>query len=632
MNTETTAEFLQNFAAPDRSRIRSRIARDLPSAAVVKALLKDHTTEKNIIWATDTYAEFGFHKKDEIDADSLISRFDELMEIRSGSGAIRTRKHGEVFTPFSTVREMCDYAHEALWAGDWRKYVDAKVMEITCGEAPFLASRKDLLTGEPVDLASRAGLLDRKLRLVNENARDMKEWRDWSRRAYQSTYAYEFQGDNLFLARLNLFATYEEYFRARWDWEPSLDDRRKILELISWNIWQMDGLSGAIPYGDAKNNAKSLLNLSGGDSTLCEIRDWIDRKIYLFNSLKSGEKMKFDFIIGNPPYQEESVGDQKNFTPAVYHLYMKETFKLAKRVELIHPARFLFNGGSTPKEWNLFMLNNSNYKILKYYTKSKDIFPNTDIKGGIAISYYDILKTFEPIKIFTKYEILNNIINKIFINFIPLSSIAISSYSYHFTPAFHNDFPDAKNILSKGHENDLKTNTFVKLTKAFFINKPDDNFEYIKILGRLENERVFKYIRKVYINEVINLFKFKIFLAGANGAGELGEVLSSPIIGKPGEGATESFLSIGCFDTIDEANAALKYIKSRFARILLGILKTTQSLTPQKWDYVPLQDFTSNSDIDWSKSVAEIDRQLYAKYGLDEKEIEFIETHAKEMK
>ena len=117
----------------------------------------------------------------------------------------------------------------------------------------------------------------------------------------------------------------------------------------------------------------------------------------------------------------------------------------------------------------------------------------------------------------------------------------------------------------------------------------------------------------------------------------MGEVLTTPLIGQPliGQpliGHTESFISIGCFDKQEEAEACYKYICTKFVRCLLGVLKVTQDNPPEKWKYVPLQDFTANSDIDWTKSVAEIDKQLYAKYGLDEAEINFIETHVKEMK
>ena len=103
------------------------------------------------------------------------------------------------------------------------------------------------------------------------------------------------------------------------------------------------------------------------------------------------------------------------------------------------------------------------------------------------------------------------------------------------------------------------------------------------------------------------------------------------MIGEPLIGYTETFIGIGAFDTRFEAEAALKYMKTKFARAMLGILKVTQHNRKGKWKYVPLQDFTPNSDIDWTKSVAEIDRQLYAKYGLDEKEIAFIESKVREM-
>lgn len=130
---------------------------------------------------------------------------------------------------------------------------------------------------------------------------------------------------------------------------------------------------------------------------------------------------------------------------------------------------------------------------------------------------------------------------------------------------------------------------------------------------------------------MVNLDKFKIFIPKANGVGSFGEVISSPIVGNPGDGSTETFLSIGIFDTNYEVETTLKYIKTKFARAMLGILKTTQDITPDKWKYVPLQDFTSSSDIDWSQSIANIDKQFYKKYNLSDEEINFIETNVKEM-
>lgn len=120
-------------------------------------------------------------------------------------------------------------------------------------------------------------------------------------------------------------------------------------------------------------------------------------------------------------------------------------------------------------------------------------------------------------------------------------------------------------------------------------------------------------------------------LPKSNGSGALGEVLSTPLIGQPLIGHTQTFISVGRFEDRQQAENCLKYIKSKYSRTLLGVLKITQDNPPEKWKYVPLQDFTPNSDIDWSQSVADIDRQLYAKYGLDDEEIQFIESHVKEM-
>lgn len=138
-------------------------------------------------------------------------------------------------------------------------------------------------------------------------------------------------------------------------------------------------------------------------------------------------------------------------------------------------------------------------------------------------------------------------------------------------------------------------------------------------------------MRRDYINTVSNLDKYKIFLPKANGIGVLGEVLSAPILCEPMIGATETFLSIGAFEQKNEAEAALKYIKTKFARALLGVLKTTQDITPEKWKCVPLQDFTSSSGINWSVPIPDIDKQLYKKYNLSDEEINFIETKVKEM-
>ncbi len=156
------------------------------------------------------------------------------------------------------------------------------------------------------------------------------------------------------------------------------------------------------------------------------------------------------------------------------------------------------------------------------------------------------------------------------------------------------------------------------------------------LIGRQNNGRTYKWIKRDYVTDGTNLNKYKVILPNSNGTGAIGEVLSTPLIGEPliGEpliGTTQTFITVGKFETLQEAEFALKYIKSKFARTLLGVMKITQHNTPETWRKVPLQNFTPNSDIDWTKSIYEIDQQLYDKYGLDECEIAFIEEKVKSM-
>lgn len=343
--------------------------------------------------------------------------------------------------------------------------------------------------------------------------------------------------------------------------------------------------------------------------------------------------MKFDFIIGNPPYQEESVGDQKQFAPPIYDRFMDETYNISDRVELIHPARFLFNAGSTPKSWNNKMLSDENFTVLYYEPEASIIFPNTEIKGGVVISYHDNTRNFGSIGTFTAFTELNSILKRVttYNAFKSISEIVITRTAYRLTEKMHLDYPEAIAQLSDGHAYDMSTNIFDRLPQIFHAEQPKDGNKYIRILGKTGNTRVYKYVRADYVNEVKNLYKYKISLPKANGTGKYGEVLSLPVILEPGIGTTETFLSVGLFDNAIEVKNALLYLKSKFARAMLGILKVTQDLTPEKFKYVPLQDFTPNSDIDWSKSISEIDQQLYKKYKLNKTEIDFIESHVKEM-
>lgn len=347
--------------------------------------------------------------------------------------------------------------------------------------------------------------------------------------------------------------------------------------------------------------------------------------------------MKFDVIIGNPPYQDETLGDNDTFAPPVYHRFLDEAYKSGKIVELIHPARFLFNAGSTPKAWNKKMLSDTHFKVLEYNAEVSKVFPNMNINGGIAITYHDNSKEFGAIEVFAQYDELNKIrrdvTNKQGFN--SFSDIVTSAYAYHLTKEVYKDHPEVMGRLSKGHDYDLKSNILELMPEVFTNSKTNE--DDLLVWGRENNQRATKWVKRCYITGPSSMDKFKVFLAGADGAaGTIGKPIPARIIGVPGLGiacsaATESFISIGSFDTEEEAKNTIKYLKSKFARAMVSILKVTQAITPEKWKYVPLQDFTSSSDIDWSKSIAEIDEQLFDKYGLDEQERNFIRTMVKEM-
>ncbi|MBQ8935796.1 MAG: Eco57I restriction-modification methylase domain-containing protein [Oscillospiraceae bacterium] len=350
--------------------------------------------------------------------------------------------------------------------------------------------------------------------------------------------------------------------------------------------------------------------------------------------------MKFDFIIGNPPYQEEQVSDNfegsmKNYAPPIYNHFMDECYRIADAVELIHPARFLFNAGSTPKAWNEKMLADQHFKVLYYEENGHNVFPtlSSPLRGGVAITYRDAGQNYGAIQVFTKYPEVNDILHKVLSDssFTTLMDIVYSRTSYRLTDKMHEENPFAINRVSKGHAYDMSSNIMDLIPEIFHDDKPEDGNEYIQIIGRTKNRRIYKYIRRDYVKDVDNLYFYKVYVAQANGSGEFGETMSEPVVEKPGVGSTETFLSIGKFETIQEAKAVEKYIKTKFARALLSVLKVTQNGNKPVWKMIPLQDFTPSSDIDWSKSIPEIDQQLYAKYGLDEDEIAFIESHVKEM-
>ena len=655
-----------------------------PIKDTLKILLQDKTTKKNIIWATDSYKDLGNEYKDkqQITIGSLTGIHSLILQPRISKSLQqqqdRTKQKAEVFTPSWICNKMNNYCDEQYFGrkevfnkendnswntiddkinfanNSWQDYVNLRKLEITCGESPFIVSRYDASTGVLiVPPINRIGFLDRKIRVVNENTTNEQEWFDWIIKAYQSTYGYEFQGDSLLIGRINLLMTFVDNLEYKWFRQPTEKETETIADIISWNLFQMDGLTDTVPLGLPKPKVEEMTIFDFLDEKEeneveiapdCKIYDWKNNKSIIFKKIKERKSsMKFDYAIGNPPYQEtvDNTSDR-----AVYNYFMDAAYSVADKVELITPARFLFNAGKTPKQWNSKMLNDEHLKVLMYEQDDSKIFGNTDLKGGVAITYRDSSKILGPIKIYTSFEQLNSILQKV--NNLSVSSFSDLIYapeSYKFTNVLYEEHPEIKTmskidkksgktvpVISKGHDYDIVTNIFDGLLNvAFFKNKPYDKDEYIQMFGRLKNERITLWTKKKYVCFHPNLDKWKVFVPKSNGSGAIGEVLSTPLIGQPLIGHTQSFISIGTFDNESQANNCLKYIKTKFCRTMLGVLKVTQDNKKDTWKYVPMQDFSSTSDIDWTQSIADVDKQLYKKYGLSNEEIEFIETHVKEM-
>lgn len=305
---------------------------------LLTTLLLDRTTRKNILWGTDDYKELG----DEYAAgnpitEALITGVNaKIIQPRvlkaHEQKKDRTRTRAEVFTPSWICNKQNNLIDDEWFGGKqpfniesgtewkattepisfatkggrtWKKYVDCKRLEITCGEAPYLVSRYDTVTGQTIPVPERIGLLDRKLRVVSENVSSKSDWMFWAKRAVESIYGYEFQGDNLLIARENVLYSYTEHFRFQFDEEPELKELLQIALVISWNLWQMDGFNYAIPYCEKPDEPRqmtifdfmtdadcfdfaSLSDPKGQE--LCKVRDWRSKKTIEYKKLVGGEQ------------------------------------------------------------------------------------------------------------------------------------------------------------------------------------------------------------------------------------------------------------------------------------------------------------------------------------------------------
>lgn len=298
-------------------------------------LLKDNCSKTNIIWATDNYISYGdeFSSSAEITPQLISGNNDNIIKPKvtrsEKEQQIRVKDKAEVFTPSWICNKQNNIIDNAWFDSKnifniettrgwrtqpqrisfptsrdktWQDYVKDIRLEISCGEAPYLVSRYDTLSGEPISISNRIGILDRKLRVITENIETTTEWYSWVKIAFQCIYGYEWQGDSLLLARENLFFTFIDYYKEKFQDMPSTKYMREIATIISWNIWQMDGLKCVIPNSCTETQIindglfessittkkcegceKNIIKKHNGIH--CIIKDWRTNKTILFSSL-----------------------------------------------------------------------------------------------------------------------------------------------------------------------------------------------------------------------------------------------------------------------------------------------------------------------------------------------------------
>ena len=301
-----------------------------PVQSVLAQLLQDKTTKQNIILAADTYFVGGeaVAPEEYITEGLLRGMGDNPIQPRHVKSRTaqqdRTKKKAEVFTPVWICNRMNNFCDEE-WFGvknvfnveidngrswqprmrwvafpedrKWQDYVDSTRIEITCGEAPFLVSRYDAADGSAIEISRRIGMLDRKLRVVSENVNNEEEWLYWTYRAFQSVYGYEYQGDNLLIARVNLLMTFFEYLESCLKRKPTDAELRRVANIICWNIWQMDGLTGTVPLRTRPAAVRQETLFSTREATAregipCLIYDWRANRSIRFDSMRSKKKEK----------------------------------------------------------------------------------------------------------------------------------------------------------------------------------------------------------------------------------------------------------------------------------------------------------------------------------------------------
>lgn len=630
---------------------------------ILLILLKDRSTGKNILWATDDYKDLGigFAADDEITLPAITSAHGNLIKPRAlkskeEQGA-RTRNMAEVFTPLWICNKQNNLADNA-WFGrenvfntengtdwqategkiafpgedGWRAYIASKRLEITCGEAPYLASRYDTMTGEIVSLEKRIGLLDRKLRVINERTRNLKDrerakkrWLELATLAVRSTYGFEWAGDNILLARENLLFTVADYYAAKFGDALDMEMLEHFAEIISWNIWQMDGLKAVVPNSchdykkerqavtpnlfaakdfsartlkrsvspcdvdeDERQKCQGCLkdNIELHNGVYCRIKNWSTGKVLLFKDVLDGEGsedvmskgFKFDVVIGNPPYQVSDGGNGKSAKP-VYHFFVNEIRELSPDlISMIIPSRW-FAGGKGLDDFRSSMLKDKRIETLVDYENFKDVFPGVDLAGGACFFLWK--KKFNG--------------ECTVVNATQTTNVKMQRYLDEFDILVRSN--KSLEILRKVMEwnkSGKNLSSVVSSRKPFGLPTNYSPLNsgvpcwFIQRIGR-------KFADCNDVDDSMGyLDKWKLLAPKAPIAGQTD--FTKPVgvyyegntkIAKPGECCTESFIILGAFNTEKEVLSYRSYIFTKLVRFLLLQTVVSQDVTKKNFVFVP---------------------------------------------
>ena len=281
---------------------------------------------------------------------------------------------------------------------------------------------------------------------------------------------------------------------------------------------------------------------------------------------------KFDVVIGNPPYQDDLIGDNETKAPPIYDKFMDAAFELANQVVLITPARFLSNAGQTPKAWNAKVLSDPHLRVAIFERDSSAIFPGTDIKGGIVVTHRNASAQIGPIGHMAHMQQMESTVAAVQRQTQDTLSSVITEHPCKWSAAVFREHPELEGRIPHKSGSRLKTNTFTRMSEVCFLTKPTDGQQYIHVLGLLGRDRALRWIRRDLLVAPAVTDKFKVVVAAANGSGAFGETLTNPVIMGPHVGLTQTFIAIGAFDDKETAEACLKYVKTKFTRALLSVL------------------------------------------------------------